>query len=214
MAEKNENLDEQQAEEVAEQSAEENASSEGTIDFAKLSKEQLKEIAEELVKENETLQFANDSLNAKYQKAEKIAAQANDVNTLYQRLQVDFDNYRKRNADIVEKSKDDAEAMIVAKFLPVYDNMLRALQSIKDGNDLGMTQIAKQFESTLHELNVERIPSQGEPFNLEYHDAILSVKAESKDEDEIVKNVISEGYLYKGKVLKHAQVIVAKYEEA
>ena len=188
--------------------------SEGTIDFAKLSKAQLKEIAEELVKENETLQFANDALNAKYQKAEKIAAQANDVNTLYQRLQVDFDNYRKRNADIVEKSKDDAEAMIVAKFLPVYDNILRALQNIKDGSDLGLTQIAKQFESTLRELNVERIPAQGEPFNLEYHDAILSVKAESKEEDEIVKNVVSEGYLYKGKVLKHAQVIVAKYEEA
>ena len=104
--------------------------------------------------------------------------------------------------------------MIVAKFLPVYDNILRALQNIKDGSDLGLTQIAKQFESTLRELNVERIPAQGEPFNLEYHDAILSVKAESKEEDEIVKNVVSEGYLYKGKVLKHAQVIVAKYEEA
>lgn len=187
---------------------------EGTIDFAKLNKAQLKEIAEELVKENETLQFANDALTAKYQKAEKIAAQANDISTLYQRLQVDFDNYRKRNADIVEKSKDDAEAMIVAKVLPVYDNMLRAMQNVKDGNDLGLTQIAKQFESILKELNVERIPALGEPFNLEYHDAILSVKAESKEEDEIIKNVISEGYFYKGKVLKHAQVIVAKFEEA
>ncbi len=214
MSETNENREEKQPEGESEQPVEAGVPSEGTIDFAKLSKAQLKEIAEELVKENETLQFANDALNAKYQKAEKIAAQANDVNTLYQRLQVDFDNYRKRNADIVEKSKDDAEAMIVAKFLPVYDNILRALQNIKDGSDLGLTQIAKQFESTLRELNVERIPAQGEPFNLEYHDAILSVKAESKEEDEIVKNVVSEGYLYKGKVLKHAQVIVAKYEEA
>ena len=214
MSETNENREEKQPEWESEQPVEAGVPSEGTIDFAKLSKAQLKEIAEELVKENETLQFANDALNAKYQKAEKIAAQANDVNTLYQRLQVDFDNYRKRNADIVEKSKDDAEAMIVAKFLPVYDNILRALQNIKDGSDLGLTQIAKQFESTLRELNVERIPAQGEPFNLEYHDAILSVKAESKEEDEIVKNVVSEGYLYKGKVLKHAQVIVAKYEEA
>lgn len=214
MSETNENREEKQPEGESEQPVEAGVPSEGTIDFAKLSKAQLKEIAEELVKENETLQFANDALNAKYQKAEKIAAQANDVNTLYQRLQVDFDNYRKRNADIVEKSKDDAEAMIVAKFLPVYDNILRALQNIKDGSDLGLTQIAKQFESTLRELNVERIPAQGELFNLEYHDAILSVKAESKEEDEIVKNVVSEGYLYKGKVLKHAQVIVAKYEEA
>ena len=214
MSETNENREEKQPEGESEQPVEAGVPSEGTIDFAKLSKAQLKEIAEELVKENETLQFANDALNAKYQKAEKIAAQANDVNTLYQRLQVAFDNYRKRNADIVEKSKDDAEAMIVAKFLPVYDNILRALQNIKDGSDLGLTQIAKQFESTLRELNVERIPAQGEPFNLEYHDAILSVKAESKEEDEIVKNVVSEGYLYKGKVLKHAQVIVAKYEEA
>ena len=214
MSETNENREEKQPEGESEQPVEAGVPSEGTIDFAKLSKTQLKEIAEELVKENETLQFANDALNAKYQKAEKIAAQANDVNTLYQRLQVDFDNYRKRNADIVEKSKDDAEAMIVAKFLPVYDNILRALQNIKDGSDLGLTQIAKQFESTLRELNVERIPAQGEPFNLEYHDAILSVKAERKEEDEIVKNVVSEGYLYKGKVLKHAQVIVAKYEEA
>lgn len=214
MSKTNENREEKQPEGESEQPVEAGVPSEGTIDFAKLSKAQLKEIAEELVKENETLQFANDALNAKYQKAEKIAAQANDVNTLYQRLQVDFDNYRKRNADIVEKSKDDAEAMIVAKFLPVYDNILRALQNIKDGSDLGLTQIAKQFESTLRELNVERIPAQGEPFNLEYHDAILSVKAESKEEDEIVKNVVSEGYLYKGKVLKHAQVIVAKYEEA
>lgn len=214
MSETNENREEKQPEGESEQPVEAGVPSEGTIDFAKLSKAQLKEIAEELVKENETLQFANDALNAKYQKAEKIAAQANDVNTLYQRLQVDFDNYRKRNADIVEKSKDDAEAMIVAKFLPVYDNILRALQNIKDGSDLGLTQIAKQFESTLRELNVERIPAQGEPFNLEYHDAILSVKAERKEEDEIVKNVVSEGYLYKGKVLKHAQVIVAKYEEA
>lgn len=214
MSETNESKEEMQAEEQVAQSAEVNDSSEGTIDFEKLDKAQLKEIAEELVKENETLQFANDALNAKYQKAEKIAAQANDLNTLYQRLQVDFDNYRKRNADIVAKSKDDAESMIVAKFLPVYDNILRALQSIKDGSDQGLTQIAKQFEGTLRELNVERIPAQGEPFNLEYHDAILSVKAENKEEDEIVKNVISEGYLYKGKVLKHAQVIVAKYEEA
>ena len=133
MSETNENREEKQPEGESEQPVEAGVPSEGTIDFAKLSKAQLKEIAEELVKENETLQFANDALNAKYQKAEKIAAQANDVNTLYQRLQVDFDNYRKRNADIVEKSKDDAEAMIVAKFLPVYDNILRALQNIKDG---------------------------------------------------------------------------------
>ena len=184
-----------------------------------LKKNQLIEISQALTEENEAMKAENEKMlaeleeqKAKYKRAEKIVAQANDVSTLYQRLQVDFDNYRKRNQEFSVKAKEDAEIALGQKIVPVLDNFLRAIASEKLEETNGFVLIARQFEKVLSELSIARIPALGEKFDILLHDAIMTVPAQKEEDDEKIVGVIAEGYCYKDKIIKHAQVVVSKYE--
>lgn len=173
----------------------------------------LREENTQLIAEQERLKTELEEQKAKYKRAEKIVSQANDVSNLYQRLQVDFENYRKRNAEIVAKAKEEAECQIALKVVPVLDSFLRALESVHDPADrAGLEQIVRQFESALRELGVERMEVQGKPFDLNEHDAVMTVPTEDPKQDDTVANVVANGYRYGDKVMKHAQVIVYKLQ--
>jgi len=181
------------------------------LDVSKLDKASLKDLALSLIEENTDLQKEIENLNFSLERANKIAAKTADLNTMYNRLNSDFESYRKRNAEIIEQAKDDGIILAALKVIPVYDNLLRALAQIKDEKDKnGVRLIVRQFEEVLNSMNIKEIDALGKQFDHNLHNGISCVKPEKPGMENKVIQVISNGYMYKDKVIKHAQVIVAQ----
>ena len=102
------------------------------------------------------------------------------------------------------------KANAVTAFLPVYDNLVRALaQSTEDeAYRKGVEMIMTQFEQTLKKLGVEKIESLGKTFDPQLHNAVMHVEDETKGENEIVE-VFQEGFRLGEHVIRFAMVKVA-----
>ena len=98
----------------------------------------------------------------------------------------------------------------MAKFLPVYDNLVRALaQSTEDrAYRRGVEMIMAQFNTTLEKLGATRIDCLGQKFDPSLHNAVMHVEDEEKGENEIVE-VFQEGFMMGEKVIRYAMVKVA-----
>lgn len=180
------------------------------LDITKLDKAALKELAGGLIEENTELQKEIEKLNSSLERANLIASKTTDLNTMYNRLRDDFDNYRKRNAEITEQAKDDGIVSAALKIIPIYDNLLRAFEQIKDTKDKeGIQLICKQFEEVLTNMDIKMIDALNNEFDHNLHEAITSIKPEKPEMENKVVKIITNGYMYKDKVIKHAAVIVA-----
>jgi len=146
-------------------------------------------------------------------KLKKLQQKYDELDDKYIRLFSEFDNYRKRTLkERIELSKTASENIIIA-LLPVLDDFERALQafdktdntkSIKEGTKL----IYNKFKSILESRGLEQMKSHGEEFNTDYHEAITSIPATSKDKKGKVVDEIEKGYLLNGKVIRYAKVVV------
>ncbi len=144
----------------------------------------------------------------------KLQEQIDELNDKYLRLFSEFDNYRKRTLkEKIEHSKM-ASSEIIAALLPVYDDLARACELANSEEDKesfvkGIKLIHSKFKTILYQKGVEEIPSVGESFNTDFHEAISNVEAKSDEEKGKVVEEIEKGYLLNGKVLRFAKVVVA-----
>ena len=143
-------------------------------------------------------------------KAEKAAEAPQGASDAYLRLLAEYDNYRKRSQREKDALYADIRADTLKSFLPVYDNLMRALnQSTADeAYRKGVEMIMAQFNKTLEGLGVERIESLGKTFDPALHNAVMHVDDETKGENEIVE-VFQEGFRLGDKVIRFAMVKVA-----
>ncbi len=205
---------ERTAEQTSEERAAEVAEEPAKADFSKMNKAELKEVCEGLTEENEALKKAAEDARAEAEQSKKVALQAAEFQTLYTRLKGDFDNYRRRNAEINEKAKEDAAVSLAEKLLPVLDNFGRAISNIHDENILvGVQMIFGQLSDVLGNMNVKMYESLGKEFDHNLHDAVLMQDAEPDNVGKVI-NVIQEGYMYGDRVVRAAKVIVGKAPEA
>lgn len=132
------------------------------------------------------------------------------LNDRYLRLCAEYDNFRRRSQKEKDNLYGDVKAEAVKQFLPVYDNLERALaQSTEDeAYRRGVEMIMTQFISTLEKLGVERIESQGKKFDPSFHNAVMHVDDEEKGENEIVE-VFQQGFRLGDKIIRFAMVKVA-----
>lgn len=132
------------------------------------------------------------------------------LNDKYLRICAEYDNYRRRSQKEKESLYGDVKAEAVKSFLPVYDNLERALaQSTEDeAYRKGVEMIMSQFSSTLTKLGVEPIESLGQKFDPALHNAVMHVDDEEKGENEIVE-VFQQGFKIGDKVIRFAMVKVA-----
>ena len=137
-------------------------------------------------------------------------AELSGANDRYLRLLAEYDNYRKRSQKEKDNLYGDIRADVVSKFLPVYDNLSRALaQSTEDeAYRKGVEMIMTQFCTTLEKLGVTKIESLGKTFDPKLHNAVMHVDDEEKGENEIVE-VFQEGFMIGEKVIRFAMVKVA-----
>ena len=144
---------------------------------------------------------------------EKIAAlekEKTELNDKFLRICAEYDNFRKRSQKEKDALYGDVKANTVTQFLPVYDNLERALkQNTEDeAYKKGVEMIMTQFCSTLEKLGVTEIECLGEKFDPTMHNAVMHVDDEEKGENEIVE-VFQKGFKLGDKVIRFAMVKVA-----
>ena len=146
----------------------------------------------------------------KKEKKDKKDQQIADLTDRLQRTMAEFDNYRKRT----EKEKASMHIIgakeIIEKILPVVDNFERGLATAQEGDAFadGMKMIYKQMMTILDDLGVKAIEAVGQPFDPNYHNAVMHVEDESLGEN-VVAEELQKGYTYKDFVIRHSMVKVA-----
>jgi len=138
-----------------------------------------------------------------------------DYKELFLRANADLQNFKRR----MERERMDwtqlIQAETIEKFLPLVEDLQRALEaSTKSAPEAsgawleGFALILKNLKKKLSELGVEEIVATG-TFNPELHEALMQVDSPTHISGNIVQQ-LEKGYTYKGKVIKHARVSVAK----
>ena len=146
------------------------------------------------------------------EKMEALAQQLAEQQDKFLRLAAEYDNYRKRTAKEKETIYSDAKIDTITAMLPVYDNLERALAQFPEGDESphrkGVEMIFTQFKESLAKLGVTAIDAVGKPFDPERHNAVMHVEDETLGEN-VVAEVLQQGFLLGGRVLRFAIVKVA-----
>ncbi len=130
-----------------------------------------------------------------------------------QRLQAEFENYKKRAQRESAVFADRIEDRVILDFLPLYDNLQRAFHAMSSNHDMdtfvaGIEQIFAQFQQVLEAKDVRPIDAIDQIFNPEWHEAMLSVPSDA------AKNTVIEefmpGYLRNERVLRPSKVSVSQ----
>ena len=147
----------------------------------------------------------------KAEQAEQAVSEAMAaLNDKYLRLCAEYDNFRRRSQKEKDSLYGDVKADTLLKFLSVYDNLVRALNTPTQDEAFrkGVEMTMNQFNTTMEKLGVTKIDSLGEKFDPALHNAVMHVEDEEKGENEIVE-VFQEGFRLGDKVIRFAMVKVA-----
>ncbi len=142
---------------------------------------------------------------------EVLLKQLADTNDRLLRLAAEYDNYRKRTSKEKEALYAMSKLSVISEFLPVIDNLDRALGNKADKLEdykKGVEMIGKQFYETLKKLGAEEFGEPGDAFDPELHNAVMHIEDETLGEN-IVSSVFGKGYKLGEKVIRHAVVQVA-----
>ena len=132
----------------------------------------------------------------------------------YLRLQAEFDNFRKRTLREKMELVQSGSAECVKNFLPLMDDLQRALEAIEKSNDLealreGVKLIAQKFRETLKKQNLKEIEALGLELDTDHHEAVARFDAGKEKKGKIV-DVVQPGYKMGDKVLRFAKVVVGE----
>ena len=140
----------------------------------------------------------------------EVADPVKEEHDKYLRLMAEYDNFRKRSAKERENIYADVRVDTVTKFLPVYDNLQRALaaetadEAYKKGVEMTFTQLRAIFTK----LGVEEIEAVGQSFDPTVHNAVMHIDDEAYGENEVAQ-VFQAGFMLGDKVIRYAIVQVA-----
>ncbi len=178
-------------------------------------KDDAEKVVEDAIKEKADESAHEAAPDAKDDAAKAEAAKAAKVQQQFVRLQADFANYKKRTAAEKLQISEVVKMDVLTNILPVIDNFERALQVPQDkvAEDVksfidGYEMIYKQLLGVLEKEGVTKIDAVGKPFDPNYHQAVMRVPSDEYDDDVVVE-VLQEGYLLGDKTLRPAMVKVA-----
>ena len=146
-------------------------------------------------------------------KKDKKDTQIEDLTDKLRRQMAEFDNFRKRT----EKEKSGMFEMgaksVVEKLLPVVDNFERGLASVPEDQKedpfvAGVDKVYKQLLTVFDELGVKPIEAVGQPFDPNFHNAVMHVEDDEQGENVVVEE-FQKGYMYHDSVVRHSMVKVA-----
>ncbi|MGB9747141.1 MAG: nucleotide exchange factor GrpE [Bacteroidales bacterium] len=133
----------------------------------------------------------------------------------YLRLAADFDNYRKRMLkERMELIKTAGEDVLVS-FLPILDDVERAMKSIRESQDLeavktGVELIYSKLKDFLTQKGIKEIDALHQPFNTDLHEAITQIPVDDQEKKGKVVDVVQKGYTLHDKIIRFPKVVVGE----
>lgn len=133
----------------------------------------------------------------------------------YLRLSAEFDNYRKRTLkEKAELIKNGGEKTLTA-ILPVLDDFERALKNMEASEETkamkeGVELIFSKFQKILGQEGLQKIETEGQAFDTDFHEAIALIPVPSEDLKGKILDCVQTGYMLNEKVIRHAKVAVAQ----
>ncbi len=165
---------------------------------------------EETVREDQPQEDVQENPDSELE--ERLAqteSQRDEYLSMAQRVQADFDNFRRRNASVRKESYEEGAASFIKTILPVCDNLERALAAGSQDEALlgGVRLVQKQLLEALEKRGVQVIDRVGEPFDPTWEDAVVQ-GTQDEGEPGTVSQVLLKGYRLGDQVLRHAMVKV------
>ncbi len=147
------------------------------------------------------------------QKLMEAEARRDEYLELAQRVQADFDNFRRRSKSAVADAYKSSVADTVEGFLPVMDNLERARTSAQeaeasDAMVKGIEMVIRQFKDCLYKLDVEEIEAMNATFDPVLHNAVMQVEPQDGQPSNTVAEVLQKGYKMGDKVIRYSMVRV------
>lgn len=159
----------------------------------------------------ETVTFTREEFEQVKNRIDALQKEKDETVLTAQRLQADFDNYRKRNAAIRLDSMDEGVRELMKALLPVLDNFDRALESCENVDPSwvdGMKLIQKQLLGILEKSGLAQIPADG-MFDADLHEAVMQEEV-ADAQSGMIAEVFQKGYKVKDRIIRHSMVKVAK----
>ena len=156
------------------------------------------------------------SIQKNNDRAKELELQLNELQDKQLRLKAEFENFRKRKQrEISELFQYDGER-VIKEILPLIDDLERMAKATEGQNDKteaslleGVQMVESKIKKFLGLHEIIPFGEEGESLDSELHDAMLTETNEEVD-DNIILDVFEKGYRYRGKVIRHARVIVNK----
>lgn len=167
----------------------------------------------ETAEENMSMENVDSSTSEHQQEIEVLRRQLDETQQRYLRAQADFDNFRRRARIEKEEFLKYASLKIIELLLPIRDNFDRALSSSKETKDVnalvkGLDMVYRQLEQIMEQEGVKPIEAVGQPFNPQFHEAIMQVESEEHEAGIVLEEIVK-GYMMKDKVIRPAMVRVS-----
>ncbi|WP_303864135.1 nucleotide exchange factor GrpE [Alkalibaculum bacchi] len=183
------------------------------MDKEEIIRDEIQEEVEETVKNHEDVEEATEK-KEETSSTESVSKEKEELLNKLVRLQADFDNFRKRTIKEKEEIYKYALSDFSEKFLPVIDNMERAIQSIEDakisdGYVDGVKMVISQLITVLNNEGLEEIPTENVEFDPQWHHGVAVDNIEDIEDNHIIE-VYQKGYKFKEKVLRPAMVKICK----
>ena len=174
----------------------------------KKKKTEKQETAETGVNNEEDIKAENENLK---KQLEEIKKSAEDYKDKWMRNVAEFDNYKKRNANLYRDAYSDGKIDLLLKILPIGDNLSIALSmNLDEKTAEGINLLKRKFDEVLKSMEVEEINPEGEKFDPMLCEAIMQVEKQDGEEEDTVKQVFEKGYKLKDKIIRYAKVSVIK----
>ena len=174
----------------------------------------MSENKEQVLEEQETIEVVVEEETQQTEAApselETVKAQLAQQEDKYLRLAAEYENYRRRTAKEKESIWSDAKGEAAAAFLPVYDNLERALkqETADEAYKKGVEMTMNQLKTVLEKLGITEIPALGQPFDPKVHNAVMHIENPELGEN-VVSDVFQAGFQLGEKVIRFAMVQVA-----
>ncbi|MDO8626952.1 MAG: nucleotide exchange factor GrpE, partial [Candidatus Diapherotrites archaeon] len=183
---------------------------ENLISFVK--KEEIPHKEEKLLQQSE----GQGKVQLLEKQVQELNAKIADYTNILQRLQAEFENYKKRTEKEQMHFREFANANFASEFLPLLDSLESGVQAIRKSEKYGKEEALKgftafqsQFQTLMKKHGIEEIKSYAQKFNPEFHEALMQ-GADEKQKDEAVLEEFQKGYTFRGKVIRHSKVKVNK----
>lgn len=146
-------------------------------------------------------------------KKDKKDEQIEELTDRVKRNMAEFDNFRKRTEKEKSAMYEIGAKDIIEKILPIVDNFERGLATVSEEDAKGafaegMDKIYKQLLKTLEDAGVKPIEAVGQPFDPNFHNAVMHVEDENLGENTVAEE-LQKGYMYRDSVVRHSMVKVA-----